>query len=82
MEVKSNMTLQQFAEAMKALDLSSVPEEKRREAVVDHFWKVMIEGLKNSDRAAEILRERARRRWAAMNDTRRRGRIILPGDPQ
>jgi hypothetical protein len=75
-EMPSKLTLQEFAKAMSQLDLSSVPEEKRQSAVVDHFWKIMCEAVATPENRAEILRERLRRRYAAR--TRTKSGLILP----
>lgn len=58
MEVKSTITLQQFAEAMKALDLSGVPPERRKQAVAAHFFRVMTSTMADKSEAMAAARER------------------------
>jgi hypothetical protein len=59
MEVKSTLNLHQFANAMKELDLSSVPEHRRKQAVAEHFFAVMVSTLADSNEKMAALRERA-----------------------
>jgi len=53
--LNSTITLPQFADAMKALDLSSVPQEKRAKAIMDHLMLVMASTVTDRSKAAEII---------------------------
>ena len=41
----SRIGVQEFGEAMKKLDLSTVPEEKRADAIKDHLMGIMAETI-------------------------------------
>lgn len=58
MEVKSTITLQEFAQAMQALDLSSVPPERHKQAVAAHFFRVMTSTMADKAEAMAAARER------------------------
>ena len=58
-ELKSRISLSEFAAAMSQLDLSNVPREKRMAAVMDHLMR--IEGDTIADRYQASLVRVARR---------------------
>jgi hypothetical protein len=63
----SNLTLHQFAEAMKALDLAKIPREHRNAALMDHLARIMASTIHDRARAQELagaLLARARTRNA------------------
>ena len=61
--IPSNLTLDEFAKAMKQLDLSSVPPSKRKQAVFDHFMSIMADSVTDPSTKYEILAsQRLRRR--------------------
>lgn len=62
----SSMTQKQLGEAMSQLDLSSVPEEKRTAAVMDHFFKVMADNVHDRDLANQIKSSRILRNGLAV----------------
>jgi len=45
--------------AMSQLDLSSVPEHRRQEAVMDHFFRVMSENVMDTKLSEELKGSRA-----------------------
>ena len=62
--LRSNITPHQLAEAMKTIDLSSIPPERRQEAVMDKLMHVMAETIEDRDKAHEIEVSRALRNGA------------------
>lgn len=50
----SSMTLQEFGQAMSALDLSSIPPHGRKQAVLDHLAKIMIQKIHDRPMAADL----------------------------
>lgn len=50
----SSMTLQEFGKAMSALDLQSIPPERRKAALMDHLAKIMIQKIHDRQTAADI----------------------------
>lgn len=50
----SSMTLQEFGQAMSALDLQSIPPEHRKAALMDHLAKIMIEKIHDRPMAADL----------------------------
>lgn len=61
--IPSEITLSQFAHAMKQQDLSTVPPEKRRNAIFDHFMSVMADSIQDPKTKYEIkMSQRLRRK--------------------
>ena len=61
--IQSKITLEQFASAMKQINLESVPPEKRKAAVLDHIFTIMADtvvdsGLKYEIKSSQLLRKR------------------------
>ena len=61
--IKSRITLEQFAMAMKQANLDNVPPEKRKAAVLDHLFTIMSDtvvdsGLKYEIKSSQLLRKR------------------------
>ena len=52
--LESNITLDQFGNAMKQLNLSDVPTERAEEAIKDHLMRVMADTIKDKEKAQEI----------------------------
>lgn len=52
--LESNITLDQFGNAMKQLNLSDVPAERVGEAIKDHLMRVMADTIKDKEKAQEI----------------------------
>lgn len=50
----SNKTLKSFASAMSDLNLEEVPVERRQEAIMDHFFKIMADSIHDQGVANEI----------------------------
>lgn len=59
--LKSNLTLDEFAQAMQSLDLLSVPAEKRKRAIMDHLAGIMIESVYDRRAAVELAAARIMR---------------------
>ena len=57
----SNLSLDEFAQAMQALDLLSIPEEKRKRAIMDHLAGIMIESVYDRRAAVELAAARIMR---------------------
>lgn len=57
----TDMTLDEFAAAMKALDLESIPAHKRRRAIMDHLAGIMIEEIHDRSAAIELAAARVMR---------------------
>lgn len=53
--LKTSMTLQEFGKAMSALDLTSIPTEKRRAALLDHLARIMMSKIHDRSTAAELM---------------------------
>ncbi len=58
----SELTISEFAHAMKQQDLSTVPPEKRKAAIFDHFMSVMADGIRDPEAKFEILMSQQMRR--------------------
>ena len=61
--IQSKITLEQFASAMKQINLDNVPPEKRKAAVLDHIFTIMADtvvdsGLKYEIKSSQLLRKR------------------------
>lgn len=50
----SNKTLKSFASAMSDLSLDGVPEDRKQEAIMDHFFKIMADSIHDKAVANEI----------------------------
>ncbi len=57
----SKITLADFGKAMSQIDLSAVPEDRRRAAVFDHMMRIMSDTITDGVKAAEIKRARLNR---------------------
>ena len=53
--IPSTLSLAEFAHAMKQVDLSTVPAEKRSAAIFDHFMSVMANNVTDVETKYEIL---------------------------
>ena len=62
--LQSNITPYELAQAMQKVDLSTVPPERRQEAVMDQLMHVMAETINDRDKAHEIEVSRALRNGA------------------
>ena len=60
--LQSKLTLSEFANAMKQQDLSSVPPEKRKDAIFDHLMSVMADGIHDPEVKFKILISQQMRR--------------------
>lgn len=60
--LRSTISLPALARAMAQLDLSSVPPEKRRAAVMDHFMRIQAATIFDRNLAEEITASRNLRR--------------------
>ena len=60
--VPSTLNLAEFAQAMKQVDLSAVPKEKRSAAIFDHFMTVMANNVTDTETKYEILMSQHLRR--------------------
>lgn len=58
----SSLTAEQFAKAMAQLDLSLVPPERRKCAIMDHLMRIQAATIHNRDAAALIDFARRERR--------------------
>ena len=61
--IQSKITLEQFASAMKQINLENVSPEKRKAAVLDHIFTIMADtvvdsGLKYEIKSSQLLRKR------------------------
>jgi hypothetical protein len=56
--LSSNLTLNQFAQAMRQLDLSAVAPENRSKAIQDHLAHIMIHSIHDRTQAAELVAAR------------------------
>jgi hypothetical protein len=52
--LQTSMTLPEFGKAMSALDLSSIPADKRKAALMDHLAKIMIQKIHDRTTAADL----------------------------
>jgi hypothetical protein len=50
----TDLSLNDFAKAMQAIDLSSIPTEKRKRALMDHLAGIMIDTVHDRSAAVEI----------------------------
>jgi len=50
----SNISLQDFAKAMRQLDLGPIPKEKRYAAVIEHLMRIMENEINDRSLAKEI----------------------------
>jgi hypothetical protein len=57
-----SISTHQLGQAMSQLDLSSVPPEKRKAALMDHFMRIAAASIHDRDKAAEIAASRQLRR--------------------
>ena len=48
------MTLQEFGQAMSALDLQSITPDKRPRMLMDHLAKIMIQKIHDRHTAADL----------------------------
>ena len=60
--IPSRMNLNEFGNAMKQLDLSSVPEHKHSQAIMDHLMGIMADSITDREKAQEIHISRLLRR--------------------
>ena len=58
----SNKTLKSFATAMSELNLEGVPEHRKQEAIMDHFFKIMADSIHDQSVANEIKGSRVLRK--------------------
>lgn len=58
----SSISEQDFGKAMAQLDLSGIPNHKRRAAIMDHFFRIMEEKIHDRDKAEEIRASRVLRK--------------------
>ncbi len=61
-QLPSQLTISEFAHAMKQQDLSSIPPEKRKAAIFDHFMTVMANSIRDPETKFEILMSQRLRR--------------------
>lgn len=52
--LKTSMSLQEFGNAMKQLNLNGVPKEKHTAAIMDHLMHIMAETVHDKEKAQEI----------------------------
>lgn len=52
--LKTSMSLPDFGKAMSQLDLSAIPPEKRRAAIMDHLMRIMVGTIHDRSQAADI----------------------------
>ena len=52
--IPSRMNIQEFGDAMKQLDLSSVPKHKHSQAIMDHLMRIMADSITDREKAQEI----------------------------
>ena len=52
--LESNLTTTEFGKAMSELDLESIPEHKRKKAVMDRLMQIMAKSIKDKFKAQEI----------------------------
>ena len=50
----SNMSLAEFGNAMKQLNLNDVPHHKRPQAIIDHLMRIMGDAVIDKEKAQEI----------------------------
>ena len=60
--IPSELNLNDFAHAMKQVDLSTVAPEKQKQAVFDHFMSVMAGSVRDPETKFEILMSQRLRR--------------------
>jgi len=60
--LESSITVGEFGNAMKQLNLESVPKEKAAAAIKDHLMKIMGDTIKDKQKAQEIHISRILRR--------------------
>ena len=58
----SELSLYEFAHAMQQQDLSTVPPEKRKAAIFDHFMTVMAHSIRDPETKFEVLMSQRLRR--------------------
>lgn len=63
----SRISLPDLGKAMSQIDISSIPPEKRRAAVMDHLMRITAASIYDSGKAAEISASRVLRRNAALS---------------
>lgn len=51
---ESNITLVEFGNAMKQLNLDGVPDHKRAEAIQDHLMKIMADSIRDKEVAEQL----------------------------
>jgi hypothetical protein len=51
----SNLTLNQFAEAMKALNLAEIPPQNRNAALMAHLARIMAASIHDRARAQDLV---------------------------
>lgn len=52
--LESNMSVHEFGNAMKQLNLSDVPTERRSDAIKDHLMRIMADTIVDKNKAQEI----------------------------
>lgn len=52
--IPSRMSIHEFGNAMKQLDLSSVPKHKHSQAIMDHLMGIMADSITDREKAQEI----------------------------
>lgn len=62
----SNITPQELGKAMAQLDLSSIPEHRRSEAIMDHLMRIMADSIQDQKEAqiihmSRIMRQKDRK---------------------
>ena len=60
--LSSSLTLPELGQAMKQLDLSTVPPEKRADAIRDHLMRIVADSIHDKEVAFEIHAARVLRR--------------------
>ena len=53
-DIRSNLSVEDFAKAMAALDVPSIPPEKRAKAVMDRLARLIIEHATDRSKVADV----------------------------
>jgi hypothetical protein len=64
--IPSSITLHEFASAMRQLDTSSIPDESKTAAIMDHLAKIMISTATSAQARQDLtsaLLQRQSLRW-------------------
>ena len=51
---ESNITLVEFGNAMKQLNLDDVPDHRRAEAIQDHLMRIMADSIRDKEVAEQL----------------------------